>query len=141
MVGSYVYHKKLGYVGCVEGKTRSVEPEEPGQELWRYDRNYFQYRARLSDGSIRIAAPENLIALGNPHLMRELHRNLLARAGIEYQGVREDAGSRSYKHRRSHCWHCKKHLDTAVDMECVACGWMLCHCGACGCTYADRFYA
>ena len=41
------------------------------------------------------------------------------------------------RHRVTHCYSCKTSLDNAMDAECVACGWIVCRCGACGCGY-DR---
>lgn len=39
-------------------------------------------------------------------------------------------------HRQTHCFDCKKHLDSDMDIKCTQCGWLLCKCGACGCTYS-----
>jgi hypothetical protein len=39
------------------------------------------------------------------------------------------------KHRQTHCFDCKKNLDSDMDIKCTNCGWLLCRCGACGCTY------
>jgi hypothetical protein len=39
------------------------------------------------------------------------------------------------RHRHTHCFDCKKHLDSDLDIKCTNCGWLLCRCGACGCTY------
>lgn len=39
------------------------------------------------------------------------------------------------KHRQTHCFDCKKYLDSDLDIKCTQCGWLLCKCGACGCTY------
>lgn len=41
-------------------------------------------------------------------------------------------------HRETHCYSCKGDLDNAEDLECAACGWIICSCGACGCGY-ERF--
>jgi hypothetical protein len=36
-------------------------------------------------------------------------------------------------HRITRCYNCTRHLDNAVDVECPACGWIVCPCcGACG---------
>lgn len=37
------------------------------------------------------------------------------------------------RRRVTHCYRCKKSLDNAIDVECKACGWIICGCGACGC--------
>jgi hypothetical protein len=67
------------------------------------------------------------------------HRKKIEAAGMPYLGVRS---AYDKKHRTSHCWSCKKPLDSTVALECIACTWMLCKCGACGCNYhadlADR---
>jgi hypothetical protein len=39
------------------------------------------------------------------------------------------------RHRVAHCYSCKHPLDNSIDIECVACGWIICGCGACGCGY------
>ena len=67
--------------------------------------------------------------------LEERHRIFLEELGIAYKGVR--AGSSRVRFRRvTHCYICRKHLDNAVDVECVACGWILCTCGACGCGFS-----
>lgn len=35
--------------------------------------------------------------------------------------------------RITHCYVCHEPLDSTVDYECSACGWIICRCGACGC--------
>ena len=37
--------------------------------------------------------------------------------------------------RYASCFHCRKHLNSNASYECTACGWILCDCGACGCTH------
>ena len=65
---------------------------------------------------------------------RDLHRKIIEDAGLPYLGVR---GIQARAHRTSHCWACKDPLDSEIALECVACKWMLCKCGACGCTYVQ----
>lgn len=64
----------------------------------------------------------------------ERHKELLERLGKEYQGVRK--ATRLNRHRVTHCYSCKSGLDNSIDVECVACAWILCNCGACGCGYS-----
>ena len=59
----------------------------------------------------------------------ERHRLLMERNGYSYRGTRRS----SRKARTARCWNCHVSLDNAVDVECGACGWILCNCGACGC--------
>ena len=61
------------------------------------------------------------------------HRQHLASRGLPFRGVREP---NPRHHRVTHCWNCKGHLDNLVDVECSACGWIICGCGACGCGYS-----
>jgi hypothetical protein len=66
----------------------------------------------------------------------ERHRAFLKARNVLYQGVRETNKPRLQ--RVTHCWSCKGHLDNSINVECVACGWILCDCGACGCGYHAR---
>jgi hypothetical protein len=61
------------------------------------------------------------------------HKERLARLGKEYMGIRPVMGARP--RRVTHCYSCKGRLDNSIDIECVACGWILCGCGACGCGF------
>jgi len=62
--------------------------------------------------------------------LEERHKKNLEKLGKIYKGVR--IGQTRY-HRITRCYSCKNPLDNSVDVECVACGWILCLCGACGC--------
>lgn len=60
-----------------------------------------------------------------------LHHAHLARFGIterEYEERPQNASPRV-----THCWACKEPLDSRQDIEHIACGWLVCSCGACGC--------
>jgi hypothetical protein len=61
----------------------------------------------------------------------ERHTQYLASRGLTGDGTRVASTGRS--HRTPPCWRCQKHLDNSIDVECVACGWIICSCGACGC--------
>ena len=39
------------------------------------------------------------------------------------------------RHRISHCYSCKEMLDNFADLECSICNWIVCFCGACGCSF------
>jgi hypothetical protein len=60
----------------------------------------------------------------------------LSRLGIAFKGLRPAAASRF--RRVTHCYECHQELDNSVDVECVACNWILCECGACGCGYSKH---
>lgn len=64
----------------------------------------------------------------------ERHKERLNKLGIEYRGVRP-ASQNISRWRITHCYACKKELDNQIDIECKACNWILCVCGACGCGY------
>ncbi|WP_423679897.1 hypothetical protein [Undibacterium sp. WLHG33] len=65
----------------------------------------------------------------------ERHREFLIAHGYKYLGI---AVSKKRVNRITHCWNCKSHLDNAIDVECVSCGWIVCRCGACGCGRQDH---
>ena len=60
------------------------------------------------------------------------HREYLAGLGKPDAGLR--AASLIKPHRASVCYQCGEPVDNEVDLECVACGWIVCNsCAACGC--------
>jgi hypothetical protein len=65
--------------------------------------------------------------------LEERHRLQLEKFGKAYYGLRAATGER--RRRETHCYACKDALDNTIQVECVSCGWILCNCGACGCTY------
>lgn len=70
--------------------------------------------------------------------LEEKNRRFLERRGKSFTGTRPR--SSALPSRATHCFACKDHLDSTINLECVACEWLLCQCGACGCAY-DRAYA
>ena len=65
-------------------------------------------------------------------VVQERHRQFLNDAGRVAPATRKARK----KNRSSNCWNCKQPVDNSIDLECVACGWIICgSCGACGCTY------
>lgn len=61
------------------------------------------------------------------------HRRHMAQVGVPYRGMRKRVGENI---RKTHCWKCKLPLDNAKFDECIACGWIICDCGACGCGFS-----
>jgi hypothetical protein len=59
------------------------------------------------------------------------HEAFLRKCGLMNPGTRLGLGHR----RLTPCYNCKRDLDSAVDVECTACGWIICGCGACSCGY------
>jgi hypothetical protein len=60
------------------------------------------------------------------------HKEHLIEIGKPYSGVNLKT---TKLHRVTHCYSCKKKLDSHFHIECNACGWLICECGACGCGY------
>lgn len=62
---------------------------------------------------------------------------------IRFDAMREKLGlekailmeSSKTKHRVTHCYSCKKPLESGLFFECASCHWLVCGCGACGCGY------
>jgi hypothetical protein len=104
-------------------------PEEFGSSEMRLIRDYKLWTGLLTEadrkreeGEARRQERERRIAA---------HRGYMAWLGVEYKGVREPTQPR----RITHCYQCRRPLDSEVDLECAACAWILCSCGACGCGY------
>lgn len=62
----------------------------------------------------------------------ERHKEYLLAHGKQYSGVTQGSVK---THRVTHCYSCKKKLDSSLHIECNACKWLICYCGACGCGY------
>lgn len=63
----------------------------------------------------------------------ENHRMVMQEAGMTYRGVRPI----SRRYRTGHCYSCKRTVDNAYDIECAACGWIVCsNYGKCGCGFS-----
>lgn len=63
----------------------------------------------------------------------DAHKQFLQLRNLQHQGIQPATGKSC---RVTYCWNCKEHLDSSDEFECCACGWILCHCGACGCSYS-----
>lgn len=67
-------------------------------------------------------------------LRKEKHKIFLNSCKSSYKGTQ--VSSKSH-HRITHCYNCKHELNNKFDLECVACRWIICNCGACGCGYTS----
>lgn len=132
--GTEVQHKTHGYKGKIAGTTKI-------KRLFEAPDSAEEYRIKVSESEIKIASRTNLVCLKKPRIpdkTEELivkHKNFLSEMGIAYQGTRK-AGQKL--HRVAHCWKCATLLDSKLDVECIACGWILCSCGACGCWHEKK---
>ncbi len=126
--GDLVRHTEKSYVGRIEGFTEITSVLEHPSDT-RGVRVVVEKPGEPS--SIKVASPrllENLSELP----IEERHRALLEFRGLPWKGVRaRQAGDEAAFHRITHCWYCKRGLDSFVDVECRACGGILCSCGAC----------
>lgn len=62
--------------------------------------------------------------------IRELNAEFRARLPRRLQGGRVPSS------RSTHCYVCKKPIDSKSDIECAHCGWIVCpRDGACGCGF------
>ena len=89
----------------------------------------------------REALLNNLFSQIPSYDAKQKHRLIIQAKGDHYKGVRlpEEVQSNSYR-RHARCWNCHKYLDSYAELQCKACGWMLCKCGACGCGSVQQFY-
>ncbi len=66
--------------------------------------------------------------------LKKVHQELLKSNNVEnYQDIEITLSKKN--HRTAHCFRCRGQLDNHYNHECNACGWILCVCGACGCSY------
>lgn len=130
-VGMLVRHKTKGWIGTFDGVTHIRRLfEAPSDSVGCRVKVDFSPKAMR-----QIASAENLEILQDVSL-EDRHKANLAFFGREWKGVRKvDTTAAGHRHRVAQCWFCKGTLNNAVDLECVACGWILCQCGACGCGY------
>lgn len=121
-------------VFAMRGKSRQILPREVLKA---------ETSAEISDGDfvcIVTAYNELKHSLGKPlkasgqdaiEWLEHRHKRFLSERGLPDRGIRPATSNRT--HRITHCWSCTKHLDNSVDVECIACRWIICQCGACGC--------
>lgn len=118
--------------------------DEPGTVvLWSdSDRKYSGYDRQIARATLHTVSDRQLVSevlARYAHFVRaEIeahHSRRLFELDLPNHGVR----SSQRRHPRfAKCHYCKCELDSTLDLECVACGWILCDCGACGCGYDKR---
>jgi hypothetical protein len=101
------------------------------RQLYRCDASPFDERFLADIRSAKICARIITGATLDREAIKAAHASFLRKRGLEDRGTRPGFGHR----RLTHCYGCKHDLDNEVDVECVACGWIVCRCGACGCGY------
>jgi hypothetical protein len=70
-------------------------------------------------------------------VIREDHKIFLDKRGIEHSDLINISQKKNTNRiRYTHCWACKHPIDNNTSYyECDCCGWIICFCGACGCSY------
>ena len=66
-------------------------------------------------------------------ILDQKHKKFLAKNDLAPADIRRRP--EYFQARNAKCFHCQTRLDSSTGFECVACGWILCECGACGCTF------
>ena len=130
--GEMVQHTKDGYIGRYDDVTK-LKKELPSDDVGIRVVVVPSPEAREE---IRIASATLLRTLSELSL-EDRHKAHLEFLGIPYKGIRE-CNKLQEKQRKTFCWNCKKDLDNNRNPECVACGWILCHCGTCGCGWTRK---
>ena len=67
--------------------------------------------------------------------LKKAHQAVLRSNNVENYREIGITLSANKNHRTAHCFRCKNKLDNHYNHECDACEWILCVCGACGCSY------
>lgn len=88
--------------------------------------------ARVQDAAHQAKMAEDEEYRSRQEALVDKHKMVLASLGIPYAGIRY-ANPRF--RRVTHCFSCKEKLDNSTGLECASCGWILCACGSCGCSY------
>jgi hypothetical protein len=97
-----------------------------------YEKNGANFLANDAERSRREMAERAHLLEQRKASAIERHKEHLANLGIEYRGVRFSGAEQQ---RSTHCYSCKAHLDSRMNIQCASCGWLICSCGACGCGY------
>lgn len=122
--------------GLEEGQLRAYIVENHATEV--FDRSSFKEAlgGEVSDGDFvraltRYNSYKESAGLPIKAPPEVAHASFLEVRGLPPQELRRTTRARTL--RVTHCWSCKADLDNSIDLECTACNWIICSCGACGC--------
>lgn len=90
-------------------------------------------RSRIQPNGMTDAEALNALAEFDGPVV-ENHSAYLGRIGKPAANLQE--ASSSYL-RTTQCHRCTSPIDTDFNLECAACGWIVCNCGACGCRSSE----
>lgn len=97
-----------------------------------YEQDGFEDINEATDTAKRwVDSKEELIV----RLISEAHNQFLKSMNIGAKSTAKMVKVSAVSHRVSHCWNCKHTVDNHYQYECSTCGWIICSCGACGCSY------
>lgn len=95
---------------------------------------------RASDAPLRLLAKSLELEIPGPTCSQteEERRASIAKRHADFLKSRGQHPARLVDgsrigHRTTHCYRCKSNLDNSINLECSACRWIVCYCGACGC--------
>lgn len=120
--------------------------ESARQELEKLQARWPKYREALHveverrQDRLQVQAAEAHASRVAARTQRDAEFFIRARSEFFFKLGQSDPGTRPAQalkmHRVTHCYSCKSSLDNATDAECLACNWIVCFCGACGCGYS-----
>ena len=142
----YVYSLHRAVVRqFVAAELRAIVETVHGSESDAAIFEYYSWKAKHADDflhkePLRLAKEEQRLVAAEERTraaeerIRAAHRQRLEALGIDLTSI--DLHSvEPRQHRITHCYACKSHLDSEVFLQCSACQWIICNCGACGCGY------
>lgn len=104
-----------------------------------YDRQQFVWDGSRWYSGLDYSVPRfSLIQILERLIPPAARRDMAIQAHQEFLSARGVMASRTAKpkkstHRVTTCVNCKRKFANVVELECAACHWLICKCGACGC--------
>lgn len=121
--GTMVYHAGKDLYGLVDDETRMPKYFEKPSDT-------FAVRFVSLAGKKVFASASNLETVTSKEQIQTIHRRRLEHDKLTYHGFQ---AATPKSHKKAKCWQCHRPLSNSFGMECVACHWFICTCGACGC--------
>jgi hypothetical protein len=99
----------------------------------------------IYDPRAQVAVPDDKVRLyvcserRTATFLKTIVRDRLAQGASASENVEMLQGAvevySALRGRFTHCYSCKRNLNSIEFQLCDACGWIRCECGACGCDY------
>jgi len=120
------------------GESKIYESADSKSNLWKTHSHVLEDRLKsIQRLTHEKHTAEDIIRRIKQDIVNEItekHSRFRTAKGLPPASLRSGTG----KHRITHCYSCKVDLDSEVELECSACDWIVCSCGACGCGYKDK---